>query len=102
MATGVPLAVHGISGNTFLDRESGEEVMMNDVSFLRAETVFGAFQRSGDRVAVVTAKDKLRTLLGEGLDCGAGDAACFSAERSADTTFETNGLAAAGRPGSGA
>ena len=46
--------------------------MMNDVSFLRAETVFRAFQRSGARVAVVTAKDKLRTLLGAGLDCGAG------------------------------
>ena len=75
---------------------------MNDVSFLRAETVFGAFQRSGARVAVVTAKDKLRTLSGAGLDCGAGNAVYFSAERSADTTFETNGLATAGRPGSGA
>ncbi len=68
---------------------------MNDVSFLRAETVFRAFQRSGVRVAVVTAKDKLRTLLGGGLDCGAGNAVCFSAECSADMTFETNGLAAA-------
>ncbi len=92
IATGSPPAIHGISGNTFLDRESGEEVMMNDVSFLRAETVFRAFQKSGARVAVVTAKDKLRALLGAGLDCGTGNAVCFSAERSADTTFETNGL----------
>ena len=36
---------------------------MNDVRFLRAPTIMQAFQDAGARVAVVTAKDKLRTLL---------------------------------------
>ena len=30
IVTGVPPATHGISGNFFLDPESGTEVMMND------------------------------------------------------------------------
>ena len=54
---------------------------MNDVRFLRAPTVFAAFQQAGARVAVVTAKDKLRALLGHGLDCASGRAVCFSSEK---------------------
>src|SRR2546430_1385616 len=38
IVTGVPPSVHGICGNFFLDRETGETVMMNDASYLRAET----------------------------------------------------------------
>jgi phosphonoacetate hydrolase len=64
IVTGVPPSVHGISGNFFLDRESGAAVMMNDASYLDAETILSAFSRAGARVAVVTAKDKLRRLLG--------------------------------------
>jgi phosphonoacetate hydrolase len=67
IATGVPPSVHGISGNFFLDRETGETVMMNDASFLRADTILSAFSRAGARVAIVTAKDKLRRLLGHGV-----------------------------------
>jgi phosphonoacetate hydrolase len=67
IVTGVPPAVHGICGNFFLDRASGETVMMNDPSYLRAETILAAFSRAGARVAVVTAKDKLRRLLGSGV-----------------------------------
>src|SRR5882672_3340779 len=33
IVTGVPPAVHGISGNFFLDRATGDAVMMNDASF---------------------------------------------------------------------
>jgi phosphonoacetate hydrolase len=73
--TGVPPAVHGISGNFFLDRDSGEAVMMNDASFLRAETIPSAFSRAGARVAIVTAKDKLRRLL-----CRDVDGPCLSIE----------------------
>ena len=40
--------------------------MMNDVRFMRADTIMKAFQDAGAKVAVITAKDKLRTLLGEG------------------------------------
>ena len=41
--------------------------MMNDASYLRAETILAAFSRAGARVTVVTAKDKLRRLLGHGV-----------------------------------
>ncbi len=67
IVTGVPPSVHGIAGNFFLDRGTGETVMMNDASYLRAETILSAFSRAGARVAVVTAKDKLRRLLGHGV-----------------------------------
>jgi phosphonoacetate hydrolase len=40
---------------------------MNDASFLRVETILAAFCRAGARVTVVTAKDKLRRLLGHGV-----------------------------------
>ena len=93
IATGSPPAVHGISGNFFLDPDSGEEVMMNDARFLRAPTIFAAAQEAGLKVAVVTAKDKLRALLGAGLDCAAGQAWCFSAECSGTTTRSANGVA---------
>jgi phosphonoacetate hydrolase len=67
IVTGVPPSVHGIAGNFFLDRETGQTVMMNDASYLRADTILSAFSRAGARVAVVTAKDKLRRLLGHGV-----------------------------------
>ncbi|MEM9250558.1 MAG: alkaline phosphatase family protein, partial [Pseudomonadota bacterium] len=67
IATGRPPSVHGICGNFLYDPETGEEVMMNDVRFLRAPTIFSKFYEAGARVAVVTAKDKLRALLGAGL-----------------------------------
>ena len=41
-----------------------EEVMMNDARYLRAGTILAGFSHAGAKVAVVTAKDKLRTLLG--------------------------------------
>src|ERR1700730_8007698 len=66
--TGQPPRVHGIAGNYFYERASGQEVMMNEARFLRAPTIMQAFQEAGAKVAVVTAKDKLRTLLGKGLD----------------------------------
>src|SRR5262249_45778692 len=81
IVTGRPPAVHGISGNYFLDPDSGKEVMMNDPKFLRVETLFVAFQRAGCRIAVITAKDKLRELLGKGLVLGDGKAESFSAEK---------------------
>src|SRR5438552_12040504 len=64
IVTGVPPSVHGICGNYFWDREAGAEVMMNDARYLRVGTILAAFSASGAKVAVVTAKDKLRSLLG--------------------------------------
>ena len=64
IVTGAPPSVHGICGNYFYDTESGAEVMMNDPKYLRAPTILAAFADAGATVAVVTAKDKLRRLLG--------------------------------------
>ena len=92
IVTGRPPAVHGISGNYFLDPETGKEVMMNDPKFLRIETLFPSFQRAGCRIAVVTAKDKLRGLLGKDLKLAAGKACSFSSEKSDKATLAENGI----------
>jgi len=92
IATGVPPSVHGISGNFFLDPETGQEIMMNGPEFLRAPTVFSRAARAGRRVAVVTAKDKLRTILSHELAVGPGQAIAFSAERADQATDTTAGV----------
>jgi len=88
IVTGAPPAVHGICGNYFYDRERGEEVMMNDPRYLRAPTLLAAFAEAGAKVAVVTAKDKLRKLLGHGMRGGI----CFSSEKADEATLEENGI----------
>jgi phosphonoacetate hydrolase len=87
IVTGVPPSVHGICGNYFYDREADAEVMMNDPKYLRAPTVLAAFSDAGAKVAVITAKDKLRKLLGHGLK-----GICFSSERAAEATLAENGI----------
>jgi phosphonoacetate hydrolase len=92
IVTGVPPAVHGICGNYFYDPESDAEVMMNDPKFLRAGTIFAAFGDAGAKVAVVTAKDKLRGLLGEGLAIGPNRSICFSAEKADTANIDEHGI----------
>ena len=92
IATGRPPSVHGICGNFLFDPETGEEVMMNDVRFLRAPTLFSKYYEGGSRVAVVTAKDKLRALLGAGLEFGEDRAICFSSEKANLATKADNGI----------
>ena len=92
IATGRPPAVHGICGNYLYEPETGEEVMMNDVRFLRAPTIFSHYYAAGARVAVVTAKDKLRALLGSGLAFDDDRAICFSSERADQATVAANGI----------
>ena len=88
IVTGASPAVHGICGNYFYDRDAGKEVMMNDPQYLRAETILAKFSQAGAKVAVVTAKDKLRTLLGHQMKGGI----CFSAEKANETTESGNGI----------
>ncbi|MET0209580.1 MAG: phosphonoacetate hydrolase [Burkholderiaceae bacterium] len=88
IVTGVPPAVHGICGNYFLDAQSGRAVMMNDPALLRAPTVLAAFAQAGASVAALTAKDKLRQLLGHGLQ-----GICFSAEKAHEAALATCGIA---------
>jgi phosphonoacetate hydrolase len=105
IATGQPSAVHGVCGNYFFDTERGEEVLMNDKRFLRAPTIFAAADDAGLDVVVVTAKDKLRHLLGAGLVedgpslDGSGEfvaptrtGVCFSAEKADTATAARNGI----------
>ncbi len=88
IVTGAPPSVHGICGNYLFDTASGTEVMMNDPKWLRAPTILAALSEAGMRCAVVTAKDKLRRLLGHGMK-----GICFSSERSAEATEAENGIA---------
>ncbi|MFM8747172.1 MAG: phosphonoacetate hydrolase [Aestuariivirga sp.] len=92
IVTGRPPAVHGICGNYLIDPATGQETMMNDPKWLRAPTIFEAFQKAGARVAVVTAKDKLRLLLGKGLVFD-GTAVAFSSEKADRVTLAENGIA---------
>ncbi|MXN46378.1 phosphonoacetate hydrolase [Shinella kummerowiae] len=92
IATGRPPSIHGICGNYLYEPATGKEVMMNDPRFLRAPTVFKAFYDAGARVAVVTAKDKLRALLGHGLKFDEGRAVCFSSEKSDTSTKAEHGI----------
>src|SRR5262245_33131068 len=87
IVTGVSPAVHGICGNFLYDAESGVEVMMNDPKWLRAPTLLAALANAGCKVAVVTAKDKLRKLLGHGLR-----GVCFSAEKADQATLTEHGI----------
>jgi len=87
IVTGAPPSVHGICGNYLFDTESGTEVMMNDPKWLRAPTLLAALADAGMNVAVITAKDKLRTLLGHKMR-----GICFSAEKSDQATVAGNGI----------
>ena len=92
IVTGVPPKVHGICGNFFYDRDADAEVMMNDPKFLRVDTLFKTLQKAGKRIAVITAKDKLRGLLGNGLELGPGKACSFSSEKADKVTIKENGI----------
>jgi phosphonoacetate hydrolase len=87
IVTGVPPAVHGICGNYFYDPATGREVMMNDPAFLRCGTLLAALAQAGARCAVITAKDKLRRLLGHGMT-----GICFSSEKADQVTKDEHGI----------
>jgi phosphonoacetate hydrolase len=85
---GVPPSVHGVSGNFYLDRQTGEEVMMVDATPMRAPTILAAFAAAGGGVVAITGKDKLRKALGQGLE-----GIVFSAEAAGACTLAENGIA---------
>ena len=87
IVTCVAPAVHGIAGNFFWDPDSGEEIMMNDPKLLRVGTIHAAFSQAGAKVAVVTAKDKLRSMLGHELT-----GIAFSAEKASEANTADNGI----------
>ena len=87
IVTGVLPAVHGISGNYYLDRMSGEEVMVTDAKLMRCETILGRMSQAGVRVAAVTAKDKLRRMLSHNLR-----GIAFSSQCAGEATEAENGI----------
>ena len=91
IVTGRPPEVHGICGNYLIDPATGQETMMNDPKWLRAPTIFEAFQKAGAKIARVTAKDKLRLLLGKGLAFD-GTAVAFSSEKADKVNLKDNGI----------
>jgi phosphonoacetate hydrolase len=87
IVTGVSPAIHGISGNFFYDAAKDAEVMMNSSGYLRAETILAAAARAGRKVAVVTAKEKLRDILSYQLN-----GIAFSAEKANQANGKTHGI----------
>ncbi len=88
IVTGQPPAAHGISGNYFYDAQRQVEVMMDHPRFLRCESLFTRYSAEGHRVAAITAKDKLRTMLATGWR-----GICFSGELAHATTEAEHGIA---------
>jgi phosphonoacetate hydrolase len=93
IVTGAPPSVHGISGNFALDRASGAEIMMTDPDMVHGPTLLALMSQAGVVTAAITAKDKLRRMLGSGLDFGHG-AICFSSEQADRCTPAEHGIAA--------
>ncbi len=89
IVTGKPPAAHGFSGNYFYDERRDVEVMMDHPRFLRCQSLLARLSAQGRRVAAITAKDKLRTILSAGWQ-----GICFSGERAHETTEAENGIAA--------
>jgi phosphonoacetate hydrolase len=87
IVTGTPPSETGIGGNYIIDPESGEELMTNSSRFLRNDTILAAASRAGRKVAMVTAKDKLRELLSKGMD-----GISISAEKADEVSLELNGI----------
>lgn len=87
IVTGVSPAIHGISGNFFYNESIDQEVMMNSAEYLRAETILAAASNAGRKLAVVTAKEKLRDILSFKMK-----GIAISAEKANQAKMETHGI----------
>src|SRR5262245_4922558 len=87
--TGVPPSVHGISGNFFLNPTTGQEAMMDQPEFMRADSILAKCSQNGAKVVAITAKNKLAKMLAAGLHNGI----TFSAEKANECQANVNGLA---------
>ena len=91
IVTGTEPETHGISGNFYLDRETGEPVVMTGPELLRARSIMSEFSRHGVTVASITAKDKLREQLQKDMDLSNGSVS-FSAQFANQCTMAENGI----------
>lgn len=87
IVTGVSPKVHGICGNYLYDTQLKQEVMMNSASYLRSGTILAAAADAGRKVAVVTAKEKLRDILSYKMK-----GIAISAEKANLAQLETHGI----------
>jgi phosphonoacetate hydrolase len=92
IVTGAEPAVHGISGNFYLEPETRQAVVMTGPELLRSSTVLAEFAKRGAKVVSITSKDKLRLQLQKGVDISAGNIS-FSAQYADRCTLEENGIA---------
>jgi len=85
IVTGVSPAVHGIPGN-YCRLPDGTLQLLNDPRFLRAPSIHAAFEAAGVPTLMVTTKDKLRLLLGN------GGVPSVSVERAAGAGLDAYGI----------
>ena len=91
IVTGSEPVTHGISGNFYLDRSTGEPVVMTGPELLRTCSIMSEFSRKGARVVSITAKDKLRRQLQKGMDLSGGSVS-MSSQFADQCTMKENGI----------
>ena len=91
IVTGSPPSIHGISGNFYLEPETGKAVVMTGPELMRSTTILAEFSRNGAKVASITAKDKLRQQLGKDMNI-AGGCINFSSEKADKCNKRENGI----------
>ena len=91
IVTGAEPVVHGISGNFYLEPETGEPVVMTGPELLRSSTILAEYARRGAKIVSITSKDKLRLQLQKGMDLSSGHVS-FSAQYAEHATLEENGI----------
>ena len=87
IVTGCPPSETGIGGNFMIDPETGAEVMTNSPEYLQLDTILAAAECAGRKVAMVTAKDKLRKLLSKGMN-----GIAFSVEKAEQSNLSAFGI----------
>ena len=91
IVTGSEPVTHGISGNFYLDRSTGEPVVMTGPELLRTCSIMSEFSRKGAKVVSITAKDKLRKQLQKGMDLSGGSVS-MSSQFADQCTLKENGI----------
>jgi phosphonoacetate hydrolase len=91
IVTGSPPSIHGISGNFYLEPQTGRAVVMTGPELMRSTTILAEFSRQGAKVVSITAKDKLRQQLGKDMNI-AGGSINFSSEKADRCSRRENGI----------
>jgi phosphonoacetate hydrolase len=66
LVTGQNPDQHGITTNFYFDRTTGEEVFMESSTFIKTSSILEHSRKRGLKTALITSKEKLRTLLHRG------------------------------------